>query len=332
MNLAKFVSELGMAAGRITLQLGDRTVTPQLSIGESAHQPMMVVVWQTQGPDDCRLTISPNLLNSSRISYAAHRLSGLWPLMEAFYRYSLYAGVAPTGRVNINVDDHQVLPGLAFCANDPSSFLIPDAVFIGERGYKDTRLSFATAGLPWRNRKPCAIWRGATTGHSNAGWRGLPRIKLCQLSGKHPELLDARITSVVQLERGAETDIEKAGLLSAEIPVHQFGEWRVQIDIDGNTNSWPGLFQKLLTGSPVVKVASPGRWRQWYYDRLKAWENFVPAEANLSDLVEKLAWLRDHEAQAYAIGMAGRDLALSITYEAAVLDAVPTILSAMKAG
>ena len=164
-------------------------------------------------------------------------------------------------------------------------------------------------------------------GNSRNGWRGLPRIKLCQLSKQNPDFLAARITSIVQLAPEADREIRQSGLMAEPIDVSRFGDWRIQIDIDGNTNSWPGLFQKLLTGSPVVKIESPGNWRQWYYDKLRPWENFVPAKANLSDLPEKLAWLRENECQASEIGMAGRDLALSITYESAIRDAASTIFA-----
>jgi hypothetical protein len=252
-------------------------------------------------------------------------------MLEAFYTHVARSASPPKGRVNINVDDHSVVPGLSFCTNQREHALIPDAHFVGERGYANTRRFFANGGVPWRGRKKLAIWRGATTGHSQTGWRGLPRIKLCELSRQYPDLLDARITSVVQLQNEAEHGIREAGLMAQSIDVNDFGQWRIQIDIDGNTNSWPGLFQKLLTGSPVIKIESPGNWRQWYYDKLKPWENFVPAKANLSDLVEKISWLRQHEHVAYAIGMAGRDLALSITYESAIRDGASTMLAAIRA-
>jgi hypothetical protein len=144
-------------------------------------------------------------------------------------------------------------------------------------------------------------------------------------------LLDAGLTSVVQQDPGAETEIAQAGLMSTFIEVQDFADWAIQIDIDGNTNSWPGLFQKLLTGSPVVKVASPGRWRQWYYNKLEPWVNFVPVRSDLGDLIEKLTWLRDHPRQARAIGMEGRSLALSISYESALENAVQTINTALQA-
>jgi hypothetical protein len=58
------------------------------------------------------------------------------------------------------------------------------------------------------------------------------------------------------------------------------------IDIDGNANSWDGLFWKLLSNSVVLKVESNNS--QWYYSQLKPWHHFVPVKADLSDLVEKV--------------------------------------------
>jgi hypothetical protein len=70
---------------------------------------------------------------------------------------------------------------------------------------------------------------------------------------------------------------------------------KYQIDIDGNSSSWPGLFQRLLSGDTVLKVTSNKGWRQWYYDDLLPWENFVPVASDLSDLVEIVDWLVGHD-------------------------------------
>ena len=49
------------------------------------------------------------------------------------------------------------------------------------------------------------------------------------------------------------------------------------------SNSWSGLFTKLLTGSTVLKVESPMGFRQWYYDRLKPFEHYVPVRPDLAE-------------------------------------------------
>ena len=55
----------------------------------------------------------------------------------------------------------------------------------------------------------------------------------------------------------AEPWLRRNGLFAASVPETSFGNYKYQIDIDGVSNSWSGLFQKLLTGSPVLKVSSP---------------------------------------------------------------------------
>ena len=73
--------------------------------------------------------------------------------------------------------------------------------------------------------------------------------------------------------------------------------------------------KEFLTGSPVLKVASPRAFRQWYYDRLKPWINYVPVQSDMSDLVDKINWLRTHDSDAHAIGQAGLELAKSLDYQ-----------------
>ena len=124
--------------------------------------------------------------------------------------------------------------------------------------------------------------------------------------------------------------MEAAGLIRGSVPAEDFLKFKYQIDIDGNSNSWPGLYHKLLTGSPVLKVASPNGYRQWYYDRLKPWINYVPVQADMSDLAQKIEWLRTNDDQARAIGEAGLALARSLDYERELTLAHRTIRAAFR--
>ena len=107
-------------------------------------------------------------------------------------------------------------------------------------------------------------------------------------------------------------------------------QYKYQIDIDGNTNAWSALFQKLLSGSAVLKVASPGNFRQWYYDELIPWVNFVPVKSDMSDLVEKIHWLIEHDDEAMQIGVNGRKLASKLTYDEELNKALINIRKALK--
>jgi hypothetical protein len=115
------------------------------------------------------------------------------------------------------------------------------------------------------------------------------------------------------------------------VPFLNYQNYRYQIDIDGNTNAWSGLFRRLLTGCPVLKVTSLAGFEQWYYDRLKPWVNMVPVAADMTDLPEKILWLRANDDCAQKIGEAGRALAEALTDEREIAHAAPVIASAIRA-
>jgi Glycosyl transferase family 90 len=90
------------------------------------------------------------------------------------------------------------------------------------------------------------------------------------------------------------------------------------------------LFQKLLTGSPVLKVASPDGYRQWLYGLLHTRIDYIPVASDSSDLVEKTRWVLATEDAAQEIGERGRALALSLTYESQSVEATRTIAGAFR--
>ena len=241
-----------------------------------------------------------------------------------------------SGTVRLGLADIGARPGLAFSDNRPDYFLIPDPYFIGHEAYVSAREAIEGGALPWSDRRPVAFWRGATTGRLNcagrecAHWRELPRVALCERtqSGPAASLYDVGLSSVAQLDPVAAAEARNSGLLRDYVPGEHLGRAKYQIDIDGNTNAWTGLFTKLLTGSPVLKVQSSGNFRQWYYDRLKPWWNFIPVRRDMADLTDKLKYLRTHDDLARTIGERGRELAANMTLEGEMIAAHPTITAA----
>ena len=105
-----------------------------------------------------------------------------------------------------------------------------------------------------------------------------------------------------------------AGVYGPAISILQHARYRYLIDIDGVANAW-GFFEKLMLGSCILKVSSP--FEQWFYKEVKEWEHFVPVREDLSDLIEKIRWCREHGEQARMIGEAGQKFAISHTCEIA---------------
>jgi Flp pilus assembly protein TadD len=288
--------------------------------------PFSVVKWRIG--DGCGVISLSDALPLGRRPFFTRRLVQTLPLLVHYHRTG-----RERGTIYLGLDDNGAAPGLAFCTNADQRFLIPDPLFLQSQGYQTVRKYFSDEPVAWDDRRPVAFWRGSTSGNRAGGsWRTLPRVRLCEI-GRAPEAAEffevgiSRVSARTEAEASA---IKSSGLMREWVPATAFARYRMQIDIDGNTNSWPGLFQKLLTGSPVLKVASPGNFRQWYYDRLVAWENYVPVEADMRDLVDKVRWLLSHDGEAREIGRRGAVLAGAMTYEAELEHAVATIEDAVR--
>jgi predicted Zn-dependent protease len=249
--------------------------------------------------------------------------------LSLFYDYSNYS-YAERGSVYVNLGDSGGIPGLAFCENRPEYFLVPDPVFLNSAGYAALREEVDGQLVPWSERIPRAFWRGATTGQRRGGWRDLQRVQLCLIAQTVENLMDVGVSSIVGMPPEMAAEAEAAGIRRPFVLPVDFMKFKYQIDVDGNTNAWAALFQKLYTGSPVLKVESPFGYRQWFYDALKPWRNYVPVAADMSDLIEKIEWLRANDDRARLIGERGRALAISMTHERELARTRSTVSAAIR--
>lgn len=257
------------------------------------------------------------------------RLVFLMPLIQRFHESKYFQARS----IFINLGDWADAGGLALCSNRDDSILIPDIDFLSTHGYRESRLDFMVNSPPWSMRKSIALWRGNTTGvRVGQSWLGLPRLKLCELANQANSqfLFDVGVTSFAQTSKMEAREIKAAGYARNYVPIAASSSFKYLIDIDGNSNAWSALFQKLLSGSVVLKVASPGNFRQWYYDELIPWVNYVPVKSDMSDLVEKIHWLIDHDDEAMQIGVNGRKLASNLTYHEELNKALINIRKALK--
>jgi len=291
----------------------------KLRLGNESTKTWPINAFQCRiGENECVITIHLSMYDNRHVEFMINRLL---PMLVLLSHYTRHHG--QTGAVILNVGDYGSRPGLAYCENRKHYFLLPDNYFLESHGYAALRAHLLENPVPWPSRKPLAFWRGTTTGATispELGWRGLPRIKLCEMAQCDSSgLFDVGISGI-ELGPGNPwiEEILASGLMRPYVPSTDFQHYKYQIDIDGHTNSWPGLFQKLLTGCPVLKLASPDKFRQWYYDQLKPWINFVPVAADGLDLADKVKWLVAHDDAARKIGANGRELALEMTYEAEI--------------
>jgi hypothetical protein len=240
-----------------------------------------------------------------------------------------------TGNVLLNREDIGRRPGLAYCDFRPDFFLIPDGGFVSGNGYQWARQVLTKNQLAWADRRPVAFWRGATTGMkpNPTAWQALERIRLCEVARSHEAtgLFDVGISNVVQIsDPGTIKEIMDSGLVLGRVPWENWGQYRYLIDIDGNSSPYSNLIQRLLTGSPVLKVESPRGLMQWFYSELIPWHNYVPIASDMSDLLDKVRWLQRNDDFAQRIGQNGRATVERMTLERELDRSVPVISAAFR--
>ena len=226
----------------------------------------------------------------------------------------LWISVSPfEDPIIINLNDEGIDPGVSFCANDSRMTLVPDSVFIGTEAYTWNKQYFRDNAVSWADRSARAFWRGSTTGQRTGDIFALPRVRLAKLGKDNPDLFDVGITSVVQNNEQEKRLIESSGLMAEFVHPHEFGRKRFLINIDGNTSAWSALMEQLNSGGLVFKVDSPFQYRQWFYDRLKPWENFIPVRSDLSDLIDLVKFFQNNDELAQSIASAGQALSFSMS-------------------
>jgi hypothetical protein len=279
-----------------------------------------------------RFVFHPRIAKYAEVLVIGKHWAGVLPLLLAYAR----ANPEAAGSVQLNLEDIGGRPGLTYSDHRGDFFLVPDPTFLGTDAYRETRRALDAAAPPWEQRRPVAYWRGATTGwvgcHGRpiGSWHELPRAVLCRVAREGPASaqFDVAISRIAQLAEPAASEVRQSGLTADVDPLERLTQYRFQIDIDGNTNAWKSLFVKLYSGNPVLKVQSAKGMRQWYYDRLEPWWNFVPVKPDMSDLHAVMRWLLDNQDTAREIGARGRAMVTEMTVEREIAAAFPTMAAA----
>lgn len=211
------------------------------------------------------------------------------------------------------------LGGFFFSSYRADAGLIPDQYFHESQGFPEVRAKIGLQDVAWDSRSSDLVWRGGVNGE------GLVTAE--KALATHPALLprircawlckDSAIDFGFAPEphRSFDPVFETVGMVKPRVPTDSWFGRKYALDIDGYSSTWDNLFHRMLMGCCVLKIESDHGYRQWYYDRLRPWEHFVPVRADMSDLFEKYEWVQSHDAQAREIAANGRALTLSMTFE-----------------
>ncbi|XP_077938449.1 protein O-glucosyltransferase 3 [Gasterosteus aculeatus] len=159
------------------------------------------------------------------------------------------------------------------------------------RGVTNDLLSVqGNTGPPWTNKTDRAFFRGRDSREE--------RLHLVSLSKASPELLDAGITGWFFF-RDREKQVGKAPLVG----FFDFFKYKYQVNVDGTVAAY--RFPYLMLGNSLV-LKQDSQYYEFFYGHLKAGTHYLPVRRNLSDLLEKIQWAKDHDAEAQRIARAGQ--------------------------
>ena len=175
--------------------------------------------------------------------------------------------------------------------------------FVKSRQIYDNKISV----LPWKNKKPTAVFRGSSTGEGVTIDKN-QRLKVAYLSyntgndENNVPYLDAGITKwnlrpkkLMGEEYLQITDINNLPfkLLDKMSPCEQ-SEYKYIIHIDGHVSAFRLSYQ-LSLNSVILLVKS--KWNVWFSSMLVPYVHYIPVKEDLSDLIEQIKWCRNNDAK-----------------------------------
>jgi len=172
----------------------------------------------------------------------------------------------------------------------------------------------------WEQKIAKAWWRGVPSdGAWGAGgpykvneWHKAPRGKAVYLSHYvAPHDIDAAFIPFGQVADIVDNyqKFIKIVPMAAPLPrTHAMG-YKYHLNLDGQTATFPGYQWRLLTGGVTFKQDSFKM--MWFYGGLKPWVHYIPFERYCGDLIQKIAWAKQHDATAKTIGTNARIFALN---------------------
>jgi hypothetical protein len=145
-------------------------------------------------------------------------------------------------------------------------------------------------------------------------WRQHERVKLVELSRREfakcgvaagrergGGVLDARFTKFNEHKRFVEAQVGSGtahSWLAPHVPEDQLASYRYAVHV-GNNGFADRLWRLLALGLVVFKVENG--WKEFYYDQLVPWQDYIPVSPLLDDLCERVSYVRSRPELALAV-------------------------------
>jgi len=169
--------------------------------------------------------------------------------------------------------------------------------------------------VPWEEKIEKLIWRGGDTDgrYTQEKWnpkKPFHRGTLVRMGSiSHPELIDAAFVEPRCDDRKHFEWFQETFHTDTFLSPVRHMEYKYQMIIDGVTCTWPGTQWRLLSGCLSFKQETDDLL--WFFEPLTPWQHYIPVKRDLSDLVEKILWAKEHDDEARQIAENGREFALN---------------------
>ena len=149
--------------------------------------------------------------------------------------------------------------------------------------------------IPWEKKTEKLFWRGRDSSRE--------RLELVRMGKRHPDLIDAGITAFFFFR----DEMEKLGGRTNHTVFFDFFNYKYQLCLDGTVAAY--RLPYLLAGGSVVFKQESTYYEHFYKD-LKPWQHFIPVKRDLSDLLERVKWAKDNDAEVRRIAENARNFVI----------------------
>eukprot|EP00056_Hartaetosiga_gracilis_P010463 m.154581 g.154581 ORF g.154581 m.154581 type:complete len:373 (+) comp13318_c0_seq2:86-1204(+) len=155
----------------------------------------------------------------------------------------------------------------------------------------------------WDDKKEVAFFRGRPSNEM--------RVQGMLMSKEHPDMLDIRVTKNQfnyfpdeQAKVDHRNFEKKYGPKANLQPISSFFKYKYLLSIDGTVAAY--RLGTLLAGNSVI-FKQESDYYEHFYNGMKPFVHYVPINRNLSDLLEKVNYARDHDNEMRRISQNARE-------------------------
>ncbi|XP_076232593.1 protein O-glucosyltransferase 2 isoform X2 [Calliopsis andreniformis] len=148
--------------------------------------------------------------------------------------------------------------------------------------------------VPWKEKIEKVFWRGRDSRRE--------RLDLIDISRQYPDLFNVSITNFFFFK----DEMDKYGPGQSHVSLFQFFKYKYQLNIDGSVAAY--RFPYLLAGDSLV-LKQKSKYYEHFYNDLIPGKHYISVKSDLTDLVEKIRWAKEHDTIALKIAKSARQFA-----------------------